>query len=425
MSRASFLGLLVFTLVVAAFATLRGSQLALAIPILLYWAFALWWTPDQIALEVNRTLSADRVTPDTAVSVAVAVLNVGGRLEELTLEDALPPGLRTIEGSNRHLVSLAPRQTFEFEYTVQGSRGGYAFEILRAEASDDFGLFRRGMELRLPMSLHVLPTIVRVKAVPIRPRRTRVYAGTIPARVGGAGVEFFGVRPYGAGDSARRINWRASARHLEDVYANDFEQERVADVAVVLDGRERSNLRAGEHSLFEYSVVAAGSLANALLSQGNRVGLLVYSQYIQWTLPGYGKIQRERILHALAVAAPGASQIFEGMQYLPARLFPPESQIAIVSPLIQDDVSTLVQLRARGYNVMAVCPDPVGFEATHLSNQTAKYSIADVRLAARIIRLERAAMLGRLRRAGVQVIEWDVSKPFDLEMRGAFRRLGG
>jgi uncharacterized protein (DUF58 family) len=323
------------------------------------------------------------------------------------------------------LASLAPRQTFEFEYTVKGCRGGYTFDVLRAEASDDFGLFRRAGEVRLPKTLHVLPEIVRIKAVPIRPRRTRVYAGTIPARVGGAGVEFFGVRPYQAGDSARRINWRASARHLDGVYSNDFEQERVADVAVVVDGRERSNVHAGVHALFEYSVVAAGSLANALLAQGNRVGLLVYSQYLQWTLPGYGKVQRERILHALARATPGSSQIFEGMQHLPARLFPPESQIAVVSPLLQDDVSTLVQLRARGYNVMAVCPDPVAFEETHLPKPAAKYSLADVRLAARIIRLERAAMLGRLRRAGVQAIEWDVSKPFDQEMRGAFRRLGG
>ena len=116
-------------------------------------------------------------------------------------------------------------------------------------------------------------------------------------------------------------------------------------------------------SLFEHSVLAAGSLADALLQQGNRVGLLVYSQYLHWTLPGYGKLQRERILQALAGAAPGASQIFDGLQYLPTRLFPAESQIVLVSPLVEDDYLTLVQLRARGYQVMVVSPDPVGFEA--------------------------------------------------------------
>jgi uncharacterized protein (DUF58 family) len=96
MSRASFLGLLVFVLVVAGFATLRGAQLAVAIPILLYWAFALWRAPGQIALEAERTLTAERVAPGAAVTVTLTVRNVGARLEELTLEDAVPPGLRTI-----------------------------------------------------------------------------------------------------------------------------------------------------------------------------------------------------------------------------------------------------------------------------------------------------------------------------------------
>jgi uncharacterized protein (DUF58 family) len=245
----------------------------------------------------------------------------------------------------------------------------------------------------------------------------------VPARIGGAGVEFFGVRPYEVGDAARRINWRAVARHPEALYSNEFQQEKVADVAVVLDGRQRANLRTGGQSLFENSVLAAGSFASALLQQGNRVGLLVYSQYLQWTLPGYGKIQRERILQALARAAPGGSQIFEGLQYIPTRLFPPESQIVLVSPLLEDDAFTLVQLRARGYHVLVVCPDPVSFELSALPQRFSRYSSTEVLLAARIIRLERAAILGRLRRAGVQAIEWDVTRPFDQAMRSAFRRL--
>jgi uncharacterized protein (DUF58 family) len=271
----------------------------------------------------------------------------------------------------------------------------------------------------------VLPTTTRVKTVTIRPRRTRVYAGNIPARVGGAGTEFFGVRPYEVGDSARRINWRVMARHPNAVYSNEFQQERVADVAVVLDGRERADLRASGGSLFEYSVIAAGSLASAFLRDGNRVGLLVYSQYLQWTIPGYGKIQRERILHALAAASPGGSEVFEGLQYLPTRLFPPESQLVLVSPLLGGDLSPLIQLRGRGYQVLVICPDPVSFEISVRSASRQGYSESDLQLAARIVRLERSVSLGHLRRAGVQVIEWDVRLPFDQVMLGAFRRLKG
>ena len=40
-------------------------------------------------------------------------------------------------------------------------------------------------------------------------------------------------------------------------------------------------------------------------------------------------------------------------------------------------------------------------------------------LAARVVRMERQLMLGRIQRAGVQVIEWNVAQPFDQAMRRA------
>jgi uncharacterized protein (DUF58 family) len=425
MSRAWFLGLLLFVIVISGFSTLRGSQLALAVPVLLYWLYAIWRAPDGLDLQISRQLSAERVPPGTLVKVKVTLFNAGKALDELTLDDEVPAGMEVVEGSSRHLISLGGQQRFEFTYAVRGPRGGYAFGALRARAADAFGLLPRMAVLSAAARLIVLPTTTRVKTVAIRPRRTRVYAGNIPARIGGSGTEFFGVRPYELGDSARRINWRAMARHPEAIYSTDFQQERVADVAVVLDGRERADLQSPGRSLFEYSVIAAGSLASALLRDGNRVGLLVYSQYLQWTMPGYGKIQRERILHALAAAAPGGSQIFEGLQHLPTRLFPPESQLVLVSPLLEDDLSTLIQLRGRGYQVLVICPDPVSFEMSVLSASRHAYSKADIHLAARIVSLERSVSLGRLRRAGVQVIEWDVRLPFDQAMLSAFRRLKG
>jgi uncharacterized protein (DUF58 family) len=421
MSRAAFLGLLAFAALFAGLISLHGPLIALCIPFVLYWTYAIWRGPEQLSLAVQRVLASDRAAPLEPVKVRVVVTNLGERVEELLLNDATPPALQVTDGSTRHLISLERGASFDFEYEVRGPRGAYAFDRLLAEAGDHLGLLRRRLAVATSGQLTVLPRFSRIREVAIRPRRTRVYAGTISARVGGSGVEFFGVRDYLPGDSPRHINWHQSARHTEHLYSDEFQQERVADVAIVLDGRERSNLCGAAGSLFEHSVAAAASVADALLHQGNRVGVLIYSQYIQWTLPGYGKVQRQRILQALARAAPGASQVFEGLQYLPARLFPPESQIILVSPLVEDDYSTLVQLRARRYQVMVVSPDPVGFEQRHLSGSP-KRSSADVDLAARILRLERDLLLSRLRRAGIRVVEWDVRQSFDQVTRRAFSR---
>ncbi len=420
--RAYILGPIIFFLLFAALATLHGGLIALSLPLLVYGVMSIWRAPERVQLKVERELSSERVPPQMPVKVKVEITNLQGDLDELEIEDVIASDLTVVEGSSRHLVSMRAGAHVQFEYTVRGPRGAFAFDHLHVEASDHQGLRRLAVDVPTSGQLLVLPMLSRIKYVPIRPRRTRVYAGSIPARVGGPGVEFFGVRAYEAGDSPRRINWLISARHERDLYSNEFQQERVADVAVVLDGRERSNSFPGGNSLFEHSVLAAGALANALLNQGNHVGLLVYSQYVQWTMPGYGRIQRERILHALSRATIGSSQVFEGLQYLPTRLFPPESQIVLVSPLVEDDYPTLVQLRARGYQVIVVSPDPVAFEQSLLLARRTGTLKQDVELAARILQMERQWMLHWVRRAGIQVVEWNVAQPFDQVSRRAFGR---
>jgi uncharacterized protein (DUF58 family) len=168
--------------------------------------------------------------------------------------------------------------------------------------------------------------------------------------------------------------------------------------------------------LFEYSVQAAASLADALLNQGNRVGLLLYASYLGWTFPGYGKIQRERILHALANAKTGGSDVFSDFEHIPTRLFPSESQIIFVSPLTDDDLKPLIQLRAQGYDVLVVSPNPVKFELSYLPTSDSK-----VNLAGRVVQMERLLLLQKLQRAGIHVLDWDVSEPFDLLVK---RRMG-
>lgn len=415
MNRSLLLGLLTYGLVLAGIGTVHGEFIALALPLVAYLLVGYLMAPENIKLEATRHLNAERVSPDSEVEVTVIVTNPGSRLEDVLLEDVLPAGLTVRSGFNRHLLRLKTGESYTFKYTVSGPRGSYVFQGLMARVHDPLAVTSIGTRVEAKGRLFILPPVTRIRQVTIRPRRTRVYAGTIPARAGGSGTDFFGVREYQPGDPPSAINWRTSARHVDKFYANEFQQERVADVGIVLDGRLRTNEFASGHSLFEHSVQAAASLANALLNQGNRVGLLVYASFLLWTFPGYGKIQRERILHALANARTGESQVFADLVHLPSRLFPPESQIVLVSPLSDDDLMPLVQLRAQGYEVMVVSPNPVRFELSYLPSDEIN------RLAGRVIHMERTLLLQRMGRAGIHVLDWDVSEPFDLFVK---RRMG-
>jgi uncharacterized protein (DUF58 family) len=416
MYRSIFLSALVYGLLLTGLITLRGEFIALAIPFMLYLLYGFWSSPESLDLHIQRKLSSDRTTPYSDVIVTLTVTNRGADIEELYLDEKISSRLTVRLGSPRHLLRLAKGSSHTFTYTIAGPRGTYAFESLYATATESSGLIRREQSIRSSEKLFIFPEVRRLKHVSIRPRKTRVYAGTIPGRVGGAGTEFFGVREYQSGDSPRTINWRVSARHTEKLYSNEYQQERVADVGIVLDARASTNLFHANESIFEYNISAAAALSDAFLSQGNRVGLFVYSGFLGWTLPGYGKIQRERIMQTLARAEVGVSSVFTGLEHLSPRMFPSESQIVLVSTLANDDLNVLVQLRGRGYQVMVISPDPVKFEYELLP------SSPRVDLAARIIRMERELLIRRLGRAGIHVIEWDVSIPLDQAIGPALMR---
>jgi uncharacterized protein (DUF58 family) len=414
--RVFLLGSLAYALLFLGLATLNGRMLALAIPLVVLLGAAFLWGPETPQLKITRSLSAESVPPGAPVVVTLLVVNEGPALEEVAIEDAVPPGLEVIDGEASALFSLPAGGEIEVTYTVRGKRGAFEFRDVRVAAGEYLGVFRRRATVLVFGRLFILPEVSNMRQMAIRPLRTRAYAGPVPARQGGSGVAFYGVREYQPGDPLRWINWQVSARHRHRLFTNEFEQERVADVGLILDARRRSDVRGPGGALFEHAVAATASLASSFLNDGNRVGLLVYGGFLDWTFPGYGKLQRKRILEALARAETGESMVFESFDYLPTRFFPAKSQIVLVSPLCAGDPPMLVRLRARGYQVLVVSPDPVSFEARTLGAQP------DVELATRIARLERALLLRKLRRAGIQVVDWQVERPFDRVVHASLDR---
>lgn len=417
MRRLLFLSVLVYVLLILGLATANGVIIAFSIPLVIHLAAALFFAPQNPQLQVIRTLNADRVSQGVPVTISVSITNHGPHLEEVMLEDVVPDGLEVMEGISHVRCEMSSGQSILLEYSVRGIRGRYLFHDIRVSASDRLGLFHRQVVLHAPAHLTILPHVSWLRRVSIRPLQTHGYAGPVPARIGGSGVDFFGVRAYQAGDPMRWINWRLSARHPHAFFTNEFEQERIADVGLILDARLRSEVRVNGQSLFEHAVHATASLANVFLNDGNRVGLLVYGGYLDWIFPGYGKLQRERILQALARAEPGESMIFDKLEYIPTRFFPARSQIVLISPLWVEDLPILIRLRARGYQLLVISQDPVSFEAQALGSDP------KASLAMRIARLERTLLLRKAHQIGIQIVNWQVDQSFDHAVHSALGRI--
>ncbi|KAA0268312.1 MAG: DUF58 domain-containing protein, partial [Chloroflexi bacterium] len=238
MSRIALLATLTYFVFLIGVASLNGGIVSLTLPLVLYLLAGLWRAPDDIDLSAERTLSEERISPGGMITVRITVVNYGKHLEQVHLSDPLPKFLEVIEGSPNRLVSIPAAGRVDWSYTVLGKRGSHSFDGIHATTEDQLGLVSKRALLPAPGQVLVLPGLIRVRRISILPRQTRVYSGVIPANQGGTGIEFFGVREYQAGDSPRRINWRISARQPNALYSNEYQQERVADVGIVLDGRK-------------------------------------------------------------------------------------------------------------------------------------------------------------------------------------------
>lgn len=417
----------IFILLILGLASLNGNFIALAIPAAIYLAMALMGKPGAIRIESIRSLSLLHVAPGQEVSVKLTVTVIAAEGSVATLRDIVPAGLEVVSGDISLLAPLPADGRLTLEYAVRGARGEFAFRDAFVSVSEATGVFQRNFTVNAPMVLLIRPHLRKLRPIVLRPPRTRGFAGPIPARQSGSGVDFFGLRQYQQGDRLRWINWRVSARHERRLYSNEFEQERVADIGIILDARSQTDVRTANGSLYDQSIQAAAALSDMFLDQGNRVGLLIYGRGREGVFPGYGSGQRERIFRALGRTASGHNYALESLNHLPARFFPAGSQIIFIGALTgTDDVSVLTRIRAHGYGVIALSPNPIEFEAASLQGTPG------VEIASRIAVVERRLAIAVLRRVGVQIVDWRVDRPLDQTLHESlvrqplqYRPLGG
>jgi len=397
-------------LVAAGLLLLNGSIVAAAVPLLLFVSVRMLSSPRPVAsdLRLVRTVDQLRATEGDKIDVELSVTNSGPAVALLSVTDDPPAGLTPSEGHVQFLGRLPAQGNETISYTVLARRGLHAFDEVQVRVWSPWGLAMRESHVRLDTDVKVHPRIEKIDPIAIHPQRTRAFAGPVRANRGGQGLDFFGCRAYTPGDDVRRINWRAYARQ-DSLIVNEYELERIADVNIILDARARSHARLDGETTFDHSVRAAASLASHFLEQGNNVGLLIYGDYIRWAFPGIGRLQQERILDELAEARLGDKAVFEELRFIPTRLFPPRSQLVLVSPLVdEDDIEIIALLVDRGYSVLVVCPHSLTLtDEEHLSADDRPVDLAE-----RILGLKMDLFLGSLARIGTSVIDWRVDEPF-------------
>ncbi len=403
------IGVIILALLMAALITRNGDIAWMMLPFLAYLGTGILKTPalEKVHLRAKRTLVQNRSNGVAAVDVNLHIQNQSVETVCLSINEPLQFGMKILDGDLSQLVALRSGESTELKYTFTAARGNFSWKTSKTVVSDPLGLI--GTEMQLPASdmIQIRPQIKKFKSIHFRPYSTLHSPGSIPARFGGSGTDFFGVREYHSGDSLRRLDWRLTARHPRKFFTKEFEQEEIADIGLILDARKGTNLRLGEESLFESSIGATASLAEMFLHQGHRVSLLVYGDRILNIFPGYGKQQLHHIMSCLSRAQIGSeNRVTVRPDFLPLGMFPNHALLVVISSLACDDRSFFLRLCASGYQVLLISPDPVDFAYPTLAQDQGITN----RLAIRATRIERSIRMKNISQLHIPVIDWQVDK---------------
>ncbi len=196
-----------------------------------------------------------------------------------------------------------------------------------------FGFLDKTARVTLRREVLVYPSI---EPHPGFPELLSAIVGEIEAHMVGLGRDFYRIRPYEAFESARHLDWKASA-HTGDLQVREFAREQEPAVEIFLDRDVPRHLE----DWFEHAIECCAFLAWSLWQMG--AGIRFRSQqfdirvpeesdvyailkYLALVFPQSGKPPEQPADEAsFQVVLSAAPAQFQEVGWLPARLLGPEA----------------------------------------------------------------------------------------------------
>jgi uncharacterized protein (DUF58 family) len=236
------------------------------------WLLSRWAVPRSLrGLRVERSY-VDRAFLKETIPVTLKLSNnTWLPMPWLRASESLPLDLAPAQ-QIRQVFTLRPKETKTICYNLNCVRRGYyPVGPLRLTSGDLFGFTEVAARSEGLQHITVYPRIIPLVGLNV-PSRLPFGTLTSTRRIFEDPARLRGVRDYQAGDSLRRINWKASA-HAETLLVKQFSP------AISLESMVFLNLNVGEYSrqrrygATEWAIVVAASVATYLEGARQAIGL--------------------------------------------------------------------------------------------------------------------------------------------------------
>lgn len=200
----------------------------------------------------------------------------------------------------------------------------------------------------------------QVQRIELRTRRLvdSRFSGDYRSLFKGQGMEFAEVREYQPGDEVRTIDWNVSAR-MGRPFVKRYVEERELTVLLVVDLSGSTHFGTVDRLKYDMAIELAGVLALTAARNNDRVGLVLFSDRIEYVLPPRkGRKHALRAIRDLLQQHPtGRGTNFREMADRVLRQLPHRAVILLMSDFLATDLEQPLARLAQRHDVIAVSID--------------------------------------------------------------------
>ncbi|MCG2588057.1 DUF58 domain-containing protein [Rhodohalobacter sulfatireducens] len=145
-----------------------------------------------------------------------------------------------------------------------------------------------------------------------------IFSGEYQSAFKGRGMEFSEVREYTFGDDVRQIDWNVTARSSEP-YIKVFEEEREQTLMLCVDISPSGYFGSHSQTKMELAIEICAVLAFSAIKNGDKVGLVLFSDKIEKVVPPKkGRTHVLRLIRELYTTEPDgtSTNIGEALSYV-------------------------------------------------------------------------------------------------------------
>jgi len=182
-----------------------------------------------------------------------------------------------------------------------------------------------------------------------------IFGGEYQSAFKGRGMEFSEVRAYSYGDDVRQIDWNVTARN-DEPYIKIFEEEREQILMLCVDISPSGFFGSLSQTKMELATEISAVLAFSAIKNGDKVGLVLFSDHIEMVIPPKkGRIHVLRLIRELLTKKPAGrkTNIAEALSYV-NRLLDRRAIIVLASDFEDTNFTKQLKITNRKHDLVSI-----------------------------------------------------------------------